>query len=147
MNRKAFTLVELLLVITMISVLMGIVLIAINPNRQLSQARNAQRRADVFSLYNAINQYRTDNSGSIPPGITNTPVPPVYICQKGCSESIEQIDITTEISPYMSKGVLPIDPNETNIERTGYTVYVDAQGKIVVSSPLAENSVTINTIE
>ena len=65
-SRKGFTLIELLLVIGIIAILAAIVIVAINPTRQLGQARNAQRNSDVNTLLNAIWQYAIDNSGNMP---------------------------------------------------------------------------------
>lgn len=59
--QSAFTLLELLLVIGIIAILAGIVIIAINPGRQLAQARNAQRTNDVETLYKASTQFFLDN--------------------------------------------------------------------------------------
>ncbi|MGA1047665.1 MAG: prepilin-type N-terminal cleavage/methylation domain-containing protein, partial [Minisyncoccia bacterium] len=54
--KKAFTLLEILLVIAAIGILAAIVLIAINPTRQIAQVRNAQRRSDINTIYKALEQ-------------------------------------------------------------------------------------------
>ena len=64
--RKGFTLIELLLVIGIIAILAAIVIVAINPTKQLGDARDAQRRSDVNTLLNAIWQYAIDNGGNLP---------------------------------------------------------------------------------
>lgn len=71
-SRKGFTLIELLLVIGIIAILAAIVIVAINPTRQLGQARNAQRNSDVNTMLNAIWQYAIDNSGNMPTEFADT---------------------------------------------------------------------------
>src|SRR6266480_5949829 len=70
--QKGFTLIELLVVIGVLAVLLAIVLIAINPAKQFSQANNTKRRSDVNAILNAIDQYAADNKGTLPANIPDT---------------------------------------------------------------------------
>jgi prepilin-type N-terminal cleavage/methylation domain-containing protein len=144
MYRRGFTLLEILLVITLMGILLATVVRLVNPQKRFGDVNNLQRKSDILSIYNAINQYREDNRGNLPAGLTTTAI---NICQAGCTPSTTQIDITTAISKYIRLGKSPIDPVQTGSILTGYQVFVNAQGRVVVSAPLAENGVTINTIE
>lgn len=64
--KTGFTLLEILLVVAAIAILAGIVVVAINPAKQLAQTRNVARRSDVSAILNAIYQYAIDNTGVIP---------------------------------------------------------------------------------
>lgn len=66
---KAFTLLEILLVVAAIAILAGVVIVAINPGKQLAQVRNTARRSDVSTILNAIYQYSLDNDGLFPANI------------------------------------------------------------------------------
>jgi prepilin-type N-terminal cleavage/methylation domain-containing protein len=146
MNKKAFTLLEILLVITLISVLLIILIRVVNPRQQIADINNAQRQADVMTIYTAINQYRDMNSGNLPAGITNEVKD---ICQPGCAIDTDKVDITTDLESYIAFGKIPVDPQQQSGEDiTGYTIYVNIQGgRVIVSAPLAENGNTINTLE
>lgn len=69
-TAKGFTLIEILVVIGLIAILATIVLIAINPSRQFSQANNSQRNSNVNAILNAVGQYMADNKGALPAGIS-----------------------------------------------------------------------------
>src|SRR5258708_40088409 len=64
-SQRGFTLIELLVVIGVLAVLLAIVLIAINPARQFSQANNTKRSSDVNAILNSVHEYAADNKGSM----------------------------------------------------------------------------------
>lgn len=141
-NKKGFTLVEVLLVIVIVAILAGIVLVAVNPGRQVSQANNTQRNSDVSAILNAVHQYSIDNRGALPAAITTT----ATTIGSGAS----QIDICTDLVPtYLA--ALPFDPTAAGASftdctsyDTGYTIASDANNRITVAAPSAELSATIS---
>lgn len=64
-----FTFIEVLIAISLIAVLAGIVIVAVNPAKQFINARNVQRKETVETLSSAIFQYMIDNEGNSPPGV------------------------------------------------------------------------------
>jgi prepilin-type N-terminal cleavage/methylation domain-containing protein len=90
-KSKGFTLLEILLVIAAIGILAAIVLVAINPNRQLAQVRDAQRRSDINTIYKALEQYLIDN-GSYPNSV-NTNFK--EICNTGNKTTTDTLNPTT----------------------------------------------------
>jgi len=84
--NKGFTLIEILLVVAAIAILAGIVILAINPGKQLGDTRNAQRRADVNTILSATYQYTIDNNGTLPSNIASSTCASVTtneICKTG----------------------------------------------------------------
>lgn len=140
MNNKGFTLLEILLVVAAIAILVGIVIIAVNPSKQLADTRNAQRRTDVNTTLNAVYQYAIDNKGSLPPTITTTST---EICKTGgsCTGLIDLLVLTSS-EKYLT--AIPVDPSSTSVNGTGYNISKSANGRITVSAPSAEQSVTIS---
>lgn len=63
---KAFTLVEILVVIAILAILAVITIAAINPAFRLREANNAQVRNSVRSIAHAIELYEVDNFGILP---------------------------------------------------------------------------------
>lgn len=71
-HNDGFTLLEILLVVAAIAILAGIVIFALNPSKQLAEARNAERSSDVRSLLDAVYQYSIDHDGELPTGIDSS---------------------------------------------------------------------------
>ncbi len=107
-KKRAFTLLEMLLVIAIIAILAGIVIIAINPARQLAQARNAQRQSDLRAIYNATQQYYIDNQ-TWP--TTTMPTTLTEICDgDGLSSNndFNCLNLSVLVPTYLSS--IPTDP-------------------------------------
>jgi len=68
-HKNGFTLLEILLVVAAIAILAGIVIVAINPGKQLADTRNATRQTDVKTISDAVYQYSFDHGGAFPSGI------------------------------------------------------------------------------
>ncbi|MEI6228434.1 MAG: type II secretion system protein [Candidatus Saccharibacteria bacterium] len=138
-SQKGFTLIEVLLVIAILAILAGVVIVAINPFKQLADARNGQRRSDVTTILNAVYQYTIDNSGTVPATITTTPT---AVCSTGgtCTGLID-LSVISASEKYLTS--LPKDPSSGTANTTGYNISKSANGRITVAAPSAENSTTI----
>jgi len=65
-NQKAFTLLEIILVVAAIVILAGIVIIAINPAKQMADFRDSQRTVDIGEINKALTLYQIDHKGIFP---------------------------------------------------------------------------------
>lgn len=68
---KAFTLIELLIVIAILGVLAVVVLIAIDPGEQLAKTRDSGRKSMIVQLGGALKQYAVAAQGTYPPANVN----------------------------------------------------------------------------
>lgn len=109
---RGFTLIELLIVIAIVAILAGIVLIAVNPGRQLAQARNAERWAEVNALLNAVNQFEIDY-GALP-DCASTTVSNIGSgdCDLGATDLLAGIADNQALIPGFLAGI-PIGPGAT----------------------------------
>jgi len=142
-DTKGFTLLEVLLVVAIIAILAGIVILAINPNKQLADTRNAQRQSDVTTILNGVYQYTIDNNGVLPTTITTTTT---EICQTGgtCT-GLADLGVLTTNETYLVE--MPLDPQcptGCDANGVGYTVEQTANGRITVEAPGAEQGQTIS---
>jgi prepilin-type N-terminal cleavage/methylation domain-containing protein len=66
MNKRAFTLIELLIVIGILGTLAVVVLVALNPIQQLARTRDAGRQSAVTQIGHALEAYAVSHDGEYP---------------------------------------------------------------------------------
>jgi prepilin-type N-terminal cleavage/methylation domain-containing protein len=147
-QKKGFTLIEVLLVVAIIGILAGIVIFAINPARQLAKTNNAKRRVDVNTILNGVYQYAIDNNGAFPSAIVTPPDEGIEICRTGDSYNCTGLINLWELTQYAKYIVaMPEDPvltSSTVTNGTGYYIKKTADNRIRVTAPNAELNETIS---
>lgn len=132
-KSRGFTLVELVVVIGVLVALAAIVIVAVNPARQFSQARNAQRANDVSAILSAVHQQAADNNGTVTASITVT----------AQDVGTGGADLAAVLVPtYLSN--MPIDPSGGTAAATGYTAVLDASGRVTINAANVELDQTIS---
>lgn len=144
-NSKAgFTLLEILLVVGIISILAGIVILAINPTKQLGDTRNAQRRSDVLTILNAVYQYALDNNGNLPSEITTGTCALDSTHEIGNDNTGSFVNLYDNLvggeasSTYLV--AIPHDPQATSTDSgdgSGYGITKTSGNRVTVCAPLS----------
>ncbi|HEX6258526.1 MAG TPA: type II secretion system protein [Candidatus Saccharimonadales bacterium] len=142
-KQGGFTLLEVLLVVAILAILAGIVIVAINPGKQLGDSRNSQRQADVNTILNAVYQYSLDNNGTIPSGVTATAT---EICATGAASCTGLVDLSTITASEKYLTAMPKDPQCTTTcatNGTGYKISKSANGRITVTATGEGKTITV----
>ena len=136
-----FTLLEILLVVGIISILAGIVILAINPTKQLGDTRNAQRRSDVLTILNAIYQFSIDNNGNLDTIANGSAIDDAGTCSASATDAIDlETDLVGANSTYLIS--IPQDPTDGTGTLSKYFLSQDAtSGRITVCAPSTEGSI------
>ena len=133
---KAFTLIELLLTVSLLAILFMIVISDINPARQLKTGRDVQRESDINLILSVVLKYELD-TGNIPATITGTST---EICKTDAVSCAGLIDLSvlTQFEDYLS--TIPVDPSGASSNGTGYYIFDDGS-KTYIDAPYSELSV------
>ena len=150
LQKKGFTLIEILLVITILAVFAGIIFVALNPSKRIKDAKDSRRASDVDSLLTAVHQYIIDNKGTVPAGIDTTlrqlgtGVSGCTIANSFCTvtpTACLDLSTSTLLGKYLKS--IPIDPNGTAAQ-TQYVVTADVNGIVTVTACGTEGATVIN---
>ena len=132
-----FTLIELLVVIGIIGILAAVVLVAVNPGRQFASGRDTQRRANLYSITNAVYQYAAEKNGNLPTVITTTAT--------NIGTDTGLVNLSSVLVPtYLSS--TPKDPTTGTDGNTRYKISKDANSRLTVSADSELNPSTPITI-
>lgn len=144
MNKKSqgFTLLEILLAVAALVILASIVILAINPTKQLADTRNSQRWVDVNTILNGVYQYAIDNDGDLP-GSGSIDGTSKTICKEGQAVGVGcQVSLDELIPTYLVS--IPFDPRSSTASSTGYEISTTTTAsRVKVEAPNAEQSKTI----
>lgn len=140
--KPGFTLVELLMVISIMGILAFLVFSAINPSRQLGKARDAQRKSDVLTILIAFYQYSLDHDGTrpvqLPLGVANAK----GICKSSDAVCNNGMNLRSLTGTYIAN--LPVDAHAAESGTgTSYYIYAQSDNRITVFAPLAEQEFPI----
>ena len=155
--REGFTLVELLLAIAIMGVLAAIVVTAINPGKQIGDARDTQRRSDVNAIANSIWQYAIDHDGDLPCDANNncldTTPQMLGTIDRGCDGAVvcPTAAVASEacfnpvglIGTYLP--AMPVDPRYGSGAKTYYVVrsHGPPDNHVIVTACLPEQGTGI----
>jgi len=144
-NKKAFTLIELIIVIAIIAILAGAIFVAIDPARRLHEARNARRASDIANILDAVKKYQADHSGTHYYLIESMTKDVNYLigesagsCIIDCSVALQSacVDLSEMGTDYLA--IIPKDPKDGTDLKTGYAIRKDDTGAITVIACGAE---------
>lgn len=147
LNEEGFTLLEILLVVAAIGILAGIVILALNPSKNLSETRDAQRQTDVNTILNAVWQYYIDNEAlptNIPESADCGGTATNEICRTDtaadCTGLVDISELTTS-ELYLTD--IPNDPKDVSTNGTGYHIAKSTNDRVTVCAPGAEEAASI----
>ncbi len=140
MNKKGFTLIELIIVIAIIAILAAIAFVAVNPAKRIGEANEDQRWSDIVAIADAWQKNVADKAGDSSLTMPDTVSGDVYMIGSvgWTADDCTNADIATnanlDLTELITNGYLgsvPVDPLGVvgNDGNTGY--YFKANGNTI----------------
>jgi len=143
-NKHGFTLMELLVVISVIAITAAVGFVALNPTQRLEDSRNAARWTDVGAIVNAVKMDEVDNGGSFLTSVADATSSLNFVigtastgCDSGCGAITTQVscvDLTGLVTEgYMGK--IPVGPDTAAAAtKTSYYLNKATTGLVTVGA-------------
>ena len=153
-GERGFTLLELAVVIIFFAAMLTLSLFFLRPADYTIVRNESKRRTQVAQIVQAIQKYKADHDGQLPPGVSTS--------LKAISSGDDHFDLCKYVVPtYLYD--LPFDPsigvkvngnsgtrercNALNVKyATGFTIQQKKDGSIVVAAPASKVD-SGNTVE
>lgn len=146
-TKNRYKITEILLILSAVGVVIFLALLAVNPSKKASEARNLQRTADVSTVLTYISSY-ADGRKDIPAVLptSHTCVEFTHeICRTGpynCRDLVNMDFLMEENTDALV--IMPNDPLYISANGTGYFVSHDGEGVVTVCAPHAERNEQIS---
>ena len=129
-KKPAFTLIEVLLTVTIIAVLVSIILMSISPRKTIIKAQDAHRLVISRNLKSALLQYSIDNH-NFPVQIPQGEHQKKQICSFAATDTVDCINLNQlAMTNYIT--TLTKDDAETNANFLGYSIYKADEGMVYI---------------
>lgn len=150
--QKGFTLLELIIVVSILVLVFSILFVILDPSRRVSETRNTQRQSDMHTLGEAIKTFQIDNGGPLPSGVDSSlrllgtdSTGCIITCSDIGTTENSCIDISSEIAQnYVAS--IPKDPLTGTSQKTNYAVRTYGTSGIEIISCTPELGEKINYI-
>jgi len=146
-SKKRYKITEILLILSAVGVVIFLGLLAINPSKEASEARNLKRSADISTILTYVSNY-VQEEASIPDVIPNSDKCVQFkqeICKTGpynCADLVNMSFLSKKNTEELV--VIPDDPLYVSPNGTGYYIFNDGKGLITVCAPYAERNEQIS---
>jgi prepilin-type N-terminal cleavage/methylation domain-containing protein len=148
-SQRAFTLIEVILVIAILAVLAAAVFLAINPVKRINDSQDSRRREDLIAWQKAIQLYTAEHNGSLPSEFSLSSLgtsDKVVVCGTAntatCLGQNANCVVSTSLVPtYLA--TLPKDPIEGHDVDSGYYVTRTGTNGLTFGSCHASNAAVV----